>query len=162
MRQALGPGALGRPRGSGWRGRWEGGSGWGTHANPWLFHFNVWQNSLQIKKKKLHAKRRFSKSLPISYCQLHRTHRGKLSFESFPIMNSLQTRGRQFLSHSSHLGPVYLKLDNKHFTTITGYNPWGKAFHSNHLLSDSLTSFCAGGSNPLQGEHRQNWNMLLV
>ena len=52
MRQALGPGALGRPRGSGWRGRWEGGSGWGTHVNPWLLHFNVWQNSLQIKKKK--------------------------------------------------------------------------------------------------------------
>ena len=23
------------------RGRWEGGSGWGTHVNPWLFHFNV-------------------------------------------------------------------------------------------------------------------------
>ena len=52
MRQALGPGALGRPRGCGWRGRWEGVSGWGTHVNPWLFHFNVWQNSLQIKKKK--------------------------------------------------------------------------------------------------------------
>ena len=51
MRQALGPGALGRPSGSGWRGRWEGGSGWGTHVNPWLFHFNVWQNSLQIKNK---------------------------------------------------------------------------------------------------------------
>ena len=28
-------------RGSGWRGRWEGGSEWGTHVNPWLFHFNV-------------------------------------------------------------------------------------------------------------------------
>ena len=42
MRQALGPGALsGGPRGSGWRGRWEGGLGWGTHVNPWLFHFNV-------------------------------------------------------------------------------------------------------------------------
>ena len=27
MRQALGPGALGRPRGIGWRGRWEGGLG---------------------------------------------------------------------------------------------------------------------------------------
>ena len=52
MRQALGPGALGRPRGSGWRWRWEGGSGWGTHVNPRLFHFNVWQNSLQKKKKK--------------------------------------------------------------------------------------------------------------
>ena len=51
MRQALGPGALGKPRGSGWRGRWEGGSGWWTHVNPWLFYSNVWQNSLQIKKK---------------------------------------------------------------------------------------------------------------
>ena len=37
---------------SGWRGRWEGGSGWGTHVNPWLFHSNVWQNSLQKLKKK--------------------------------------------------------------------------------------------------------------
>ena len=52
MRQVLRPGALGKPRGSGWRGRWQGGSGWGTHVNPWLFHANVWQNSLQIKKKK--------------------------------------------------------------------------------------------------------------
>ena len=31
----------GRPRGIGWRGRWEGESGWGTHVNPWLIHFNV-------------------------------------------------------------------------------------------------------------------------
>ena len=52
MRQALGPGALGKPRGSRWRGRWEGGLGWGTHVDPWLFHSNVWQNSLQKKKKK--------------------------------------------------------------------------------------------------------------
>ena len=60
MRKVLGPGALGRPRGSGWRGRWEGGSGWGIHVNPWLIHFNLWQNplqyckviSLQLKKKK--------------------------------------------------------------------------------------------------------------
>ena len=52
MRQALGPGALGRPRGIGRRGRWEGGSGWETHVNPWLFHFNVGQNPLQYKKLK--------------------------------------------------------------------------------------------------------------
>ena len=50
MRQALGPGALGGPGGSGWRGRWEGGSGWGTHVNPWLIHVNVWQKSLQYCK----------------------------------------------------------------------------------------------------------------
>ena len=38
--QLLGPGALGRPRRIGWRGKWEGGSGWGIHANPWLIHVN--------------------------------------------------------------------------------------------------------------------------
>ena len=41
MRQVLGPDALGRPRGIGWRGRWEGGLGWGLHVNPWLIHVNV-------------------------------------------------------------------------------------------------------------------------
>ena len=34
----------------GWRGRWEGGSGWGTHVNPWLIHINVWQKTLQYCK----------------------------------------------------------------------------------------------------------------
>ena len=60
MRQALRAGALGRPRGMRWRGRQEGGSGWGTHVNPWLIHVNIWQKplqyckliSLQLKKKK--------------------------------------------------------------------------------------------------------------
>ena len=47
MRQALGPGELVRPRGIVWIGRWEEGSGWGTHVNPWLFNFNVLQNPLQ-------------------------------------------------------------------------------------------------------------------
>ena len=50
MRQALGPGALGKPRGSRWGGRWEGGSGWGTHVNPWLIHVNIWQKPLQYCK----------------------------------------------------------------------------------------------------------------
>ena len=30
--------------------RWEGGSGWGTHVNPWLIHVNVWQKPLQYCK----------------------------------------------------------------------------------------------------------------
>ena len=50
MRQVLRPGALGRPRGMGWGGRWVEGSGWGTHVNPWLIHVNVWQNPLQYCK----------------------------------------------------------------------------------------------------------------
>ena len=50
MRQVLGPGVLGRPRGIGWRGRWEGGSGWGMHVYPRLIHVNVWQEPLQYCK----------------------------------------------------------------------------------------------------------------
>ena len=50
MRQVLGAGALGWPRGMGWGGRWEGASGWGTHINPWLIHVNVWQKPLQSCK----------------------------------------------------------------------------------------------------------------
>ena len=43
-------GALGRPRGIGWRGRWKEGLGWGIHVNPWLIHVNVWQKPLQYCK----------------------------------------------------------------------------------------------------------------
>ena len=50
MRQVLGPGALGKLRGIGWRGRWEGGPGWGIHVNPQLIHVSVWQNPLQYCK----------------------------------------------------------------------------------------------------------------
>ena len=50
MRQVLRAGAPGRPRGMGWGGRWEAGSGWGTHVNPWLIHVNVWQKPLQYCK----------------------------------------------------------------------------------------------------------------
>ena len=50
MRQGLGAGALGRPRGIRWRGRWKTGLGWGTHVNPWLIHVNVWQKPLQYCK----------------------------------------------------------------------------------------------------------------
>ena len=50
MRQVLGAGTLGRPRGMGWCGWRVGGSGWGTHVNPWLIHVNVWQKPLQYCK----------------------------------------------------------------------------------------------------------------
>ena len=50
MRQVLGAGALGRPRGIRWRGRWEGGWGWAIHVNTWLIHVNVWRKPLQYCK----------------------------------------------------------------------------------------------------------------
>ena len=48
--RALKASALDQPRGMGWGGRWEGGSGWGTHVHPWLIHVNVWQKPLQYCK----------------------------------------------------------------------------------------------------------------
>jgi len=59
--RVLRAGALGWPWGMGWGGRWEGGSGRGTHVYLWLIHVNVWQKplqyckvtSLQLKKKTL-------------------------------------------------------------------------------------------------------------
>ena len=46
----LGAGALGRPRGMVWGGRWEEGSGWGTHVYLWWIHFDIWQNQHNIVK----------------------------------------------------------------------------------------------------------------
>ena len=47
----LGAGARGWSREMIWGGRWEGGSGLGTHVHPWLIHVNVWQNQYSIVKK---------------------------------------------------------------------------------------------------------------
>ena len=38
------------PVGMIWGGRWEGGSGWGTHVHPWQMHDDVWQNQYNIVK----------------------------------------------------------------------------------------------------------------
>ena len=97
MRQVLRPGALGRPRGIGWRGRWEGGSGWGIHVTPWLIHFNVWQNPLQccevislqlikINEKKLKIKKEIKEERVIYFAE-----RVKESFthEMTPSVGSL-------------------------------------------------------------------------
>ena len=60
----LGAGARGWSKEMIWGGRWEGGSGLGTHVHPWLIHVNVWQNQysivkqnkvkIKIKKKKIY------------------------------------------------------------------------------------------------------------
>ena len=51
MRQALGPGALSRPRGIVWRGRWEGGSGLGSTCKPMAVSFQCMTKSTTKKKK---------------------------------------------------------------------------------------------------------------
>ena len=60
MRQALGPGALGKRRGSGWRGRWEGGIGMGNTCKPMAVSFQCMTkfttNKKKIKKNKKKVK----------------------------------------------------------------------------------------------------------
>ena len=46
----LGAGALGRPRGMVWGGKWEGDSGLGTRVHLWRIHVDVWQNQYNIVK----------------------------------------------------------------------------------------------------------------
>ena len=46
----FGAGALGLPRGMVRGGRWEGGSGWGTHVHPWWIYVDAWQNQNKIVK----------------------------------------------------------------------------------------------------------------
>ena len=47
----LGAGARGRSREMIWGGRWEEGSGMGTHVHLWRIHVNVWQNQHSIVKQ---------------------------------------------------------------------------------------------------------------
>ena len=51
MRPALGPGALGRPRGSRWRGRREGVIGMGNTCKPMAVSFQCMTKSTTNKKK---------------------------------------------------------------------------------------------------------------
>ena len=46
----LGADALGRPRGMVRGGKWEEGSGWGTHVYLWQIHVDVWQNQYNTIK----------------------------------------------------------------------------------------------------------------
>ena len=88
--EVLGFGALGRSRGMGWGGRWEGGSGWGIHVNLWLIHVNVWQKPLQYCKVislqliKINGKKKKRRRITWSFllwCWI------ELNLNSIPTMN---------------------------------------------------------------------------
>ena len=75
------------PKGwDGW-GRWERGSGWGTHVHPWLIHVNVWQKppqyckviSLQLKSinlKNLKKKEKNKYHILTHICETYKNGRG--------------------------------------------------------------------------------------
>ena len=126
MRQVLGPGAMGKPRGSGWRGRWEGGSGWGTHVNPWLFHFNVWQNPLQKKKlinKDLHWLFKKNKNKKINcgkkkriyaYIQqlIYSAYIFKVSYAKYVVITNGILANNRIIN--KHFTKKYLQMANKY------------------------------------------------
>ena len=95
-------------------GREVGGSGWGTHVNPWLIHVNVWQKPLQyckaislqlikiIGKKKINLpteeakkkKKRISHSFQLFLCIICLPSGNKLGFKALfisfpPIFSSV-------------------------------------------------------------------------
>ena len=62
------PGLVIRPGGSGWRGRWEGGSGWGRHQGRFISMYDKIHYKLKKKKRK-------EKSAPIfSYVKYRKLH----------------------------------------------------------------------------------------
>ena len=46
-----------------WGGRWEEGSGWGTHVYLWWIHFDIWQNQYNIVKLKNMKKKKKEKKI---------------------------------------------------------------------------------------------------
>ena len=137
MRQALRSGALGRPRGSGWRGRWEGGSGWGTHVNPWLFHFSVWQNSLQIKRKR---KKKKNEIHSLTHC------------------TSLGAPGSWWIEVISMVPHTWLPVKFGQWKSFRAGDPWDVDFYSTHHssipASPSLESHSSFPSSPASGSPR--------
>ena len=105
MRQVLGPGALGRPRGIGWRGRWERGLGWGIHVDPWLIHVNVWLNPLQyckvISLQLIKKKSACLWSQQISPFWRHRLHWNGIAKVMPYTRYSFSTRYRLYLTMSA-------------------------------------------------------------
>ena len=92
-RQVLRAGALGWPRGLGWGRRWEGGSGWGTHVNPWLIHVNVWQ-------------------YPLQYCKV-------ISFQLIKINGKTKTKKKKFLvKRLSNKTTIFNKFLRSYFIFI--------------------------------------------
>ena len=110
MRQVLRAGALGRPRGMGWRGRWEEGSGWGTHVNSWLIHVNIWQK-------------------PLQYCKVISLQLIQINGKKNKIKNKIRKKKTIALTIWTLVGKVMSLLFNMLFRLVKAFLP-----RSRHLL----------------------------
>ena len=134
MRQVLRPGALGRSRGIGWRGRWEGGSGWGIHVYPWLIHVNVWQKPLQyckvISLQLIKKNRKLNKIKKKRICLQCRRPRFDTLVRKSPWRRAWQPT------------PVFLPGEFTGQKSLAGYSPKNKVFLITKVTIDSCKIFC--------------------
>ena len=96
MRQALGRGALGKPRGSGWRGRWEGGIGMGNTCKPMAISFQCMTKFTTNKKIKKERKKKVKSN------ECREAERPELVFNSLTVINKAKLGKKNFsaLPHS--------------------------------------------------------------
>ena len=84
--------------------RQEGGSGWGTHVNPWLIHINVWQKPLQyckvISLQLIKINEKTNKQTKNS-CPLSRWYHPTISSSVVPFSSRLQSSTRVFSNESA-------------------------------------------------------------
>ena len=133
MRQVLGPGALGRPRGIGWKGRWEEGSGWGIHVTPWLIHVNVWQNPLKccevisLQLININEKKKISKILCHLMCnkvtQLYICYQPEFLVS---LINRNWSEARQKIQARLYWGPCYSREDQGQVTDSLAFSLTGE------------------------------------
>ena len=170
MRWVLMTGALGRCRGMGWRGWWEGGSGWGTHVNPCLIHVNVWQKPLQYYKViSLQWIKINGKELPSHFCSLDcfrlSLYRGLGSGEKFKFFSGL-FEPISFQVHTWR--PSIISVYASYFTKVLVFNVWlqkekhdGRRKGYRPLNSLEVTSAGSGGGYSQGGEMHQQWLLPL-
>ena len=106
MRQALGPGALGKPRGSGWRGRWEGGSGahvyMGNTCKPMAVSFQCmtkFTTNKKKKKKKRKKKKKKKESENTTYQNVWDIGKAKLKRKFIALNVCIRKEERSKINH---------------------------------------------------------------
>ena len=69
----------------GWGGRWEGGSGWGTHVDPWLIHVNVWQKPLQ-----------YCKVISLQLIKINEKKNKRMNYNNYKTLNKNRIYGTSY------------------------------------------------------------------
>ena len=111
-------------------GRWEWGSGWGIHVNPWLIHVNVWQK-------------------PLQYCQVISLQLIKINEKKKKKRISLHCRRPKFDPGVGKISwrrewqptPVFLPGESHGQRRLMGYSPWGSQIVGHNRVTNTWKSY---------------------